>query len=171
MGEVTPTDATTSDTLLLDIASAFVGIHKEFWGRGPTGARAHVSRNMVVVLLEGGYSQAEQTLHEHGRDDAIEEGRRAMQDTMRVTCVTTIERLTGRSVRSFMSANDPANELQSEIFVLDSEPVVDLEHAELEERARTARERNKEMREELRALRAEQAQTRSALHRHRHDDG
>ena len=169
MSDVTPI-GTTSGNLLLDLANAFVGIHKEFWGRGPTKARAHVSRNLVVVLLEGGYSPAERTLHEHGRDDAVEEGRRAMQDTMRASCIAIVERLTCRAVQSFMSANDAANEMQCDIFVLESEPLVDVDHAELEERARMARERNQQMREELRALRAEQAQTRSALHRHRHEE-
>lgn len=121
----------------------------------------------MVVLLEGGYSRAERTLHEHGRDDAVDETRRAMQETMRATTIATIERLTGRAVRSFMSAYDPAQELECDIFVLASEAEADLPQSELEERARLARERNLQVREELRALRAEQAQSRAALHEHR----
>jgi uncharacterized protein YbcI len=168
MTESTQTGSADTGNLLLDLANAFVGIHKERYGRGPDKSRAHVSGDLVVVVLEGGFSRAEQTLSEHGREDVVNQGRRAMQSTIEDTGVAAVERLTGRQVRSFMSANDAANELQSEIFVLEpaaKEPAAD--HADLCERARTACEENAEVREDLRALRAEQAQARDALHRNR----
>lgn len=108
-----------SGNLTLDIANAFVAIHKDLYGRGPTAARAHVSGDLIVVVLEGGYSQVEQTLTEHGREEAVNEGRAAMQESIENPGVVAIERLTGRRVRSFMSANDASNELQAELFVLD----------------------------------------------------
>lgn len=168
MAESTASRTTTSGNLLLDIANAFVAMHKEFYGRGPTKARAHVERNLLVVLLQGGYSRAEQTLHERGRDYAIVDSRTAMQQAMAETCVATIERLTGRKVYSFMGASDPNREMQAEVFVLESEEVASqAEHADLAARARAAREQNQQVREDLRALRAEQAQSRAALRQHR----
>ncbi|HEX6461081.1 MAG TPA: Na-translocating system protein MpsC family protein [Thermoleophilaceae bacterium] len=171
MTESTASQTPTSGNLLLDIANAFVAIHKEFYGRGPTKARAHVGRDLVVVLLQGGYSRAEQTLHAHGRDDAIHESRLAMQATMEDTAVITIERLTGRKVYSFMSANEPNREMQAEVFVLEPEDSpAEPEQAGLAARAQAARDENRQVREDLRALRAEQAQSRAALQQNRRTD-
>jgi uncharacterized protein YbcI len=167
MTDTTRQSTEPSGNLLLDIANAFVGIHKEYFGRGPTKARAQVMRDLVVVLLQGGYSRAEQTLHEHGRDDAVTETRMAMQATMEDACVETIERLTGRTVYSFMSANDPSHELQAEIFVLEPEQDEAEGETDLARRARIAREQNLEIREDMRALTAEQRQSRQALHEQR----
>jgi uncharacterized protein YbcI len=174
MTEIARTDGATSGNLLLDIANTFVAIHKDYFGRGPTKARAQVSRDVVVVLLEGGYSRAEQTLREHGRDEVVNEGRMAMQATIEQAGVEAIERLVGRRVYSFMSANDPSKELQAEVFVLESSDNTvppSHERSDLAERARVAREENAEVREDLRALRAEQAQAREKLRRCReHED-
>ena len=93
-----------------------------------------------------------------------------MQHTMEATSVEAIEHLTGRRVYSFMSGNDPARELQAEVFVLEPEPTESDpgaatagENDDLGERARRARVQNRQVREDLRALRAEQAQSRAAL--------
>jgi uncharacterized protein YbcI len=119
MTDTTPTGAEESGSVLLDIANAFVAIHKERYGRGPEKAREHTSRDLVIVVLEGGYSRAEQTLFEHGRTEAVNETRAAMQAMIEHSGVEVIERLAGRRVRSFMSGNDAATELQAELFVLE----------------------------------------------------
>jgi len=80
-----------------------------------------------------------------------------------------VEQILVRSVRSFMSANDPAGDLQAEIFVLASTPPARYDpESDLSERARRAREQHREILEEHRALRAEQAQSRRALRPDRH---
>ena len=165
MSDAIRTGAGQAGNLLLDIANAFVGIHKEYYGRGPTKARAHVTRELVVVLLEGGFSRAEQTLTEHGRDDVVDQSRGAMQETIEDVSIEIVERLTGRRVRSFMSANDSANEMQAEIFVLEGEPAQSA--SDLAARAQAACEENVEVRQDLRALRSEQAQARDTLHKKR----
>jgi uncharacterized protein YbcI len=165
MREPTRTGAAPSGNVLLDIANAFVAIHKERSGRGPDKARAIISHDVVVVLLEGGYSRAEQTLAEHGRTDAVDEVRSAIQTTIEDPGVEIVERLTGRKVRSFMSANDAANELQAELFVL--EPDEEQATTSLAARVKAARNENAEVRQDLRALRAEQAQALAHLRQHR----
>ena len=167
MGTDSRTLATPSGNVLLDIANAFVGLHKDYYGRGPTKARAYVYRDLVVVIMQGGYTQAEHTLHEHGRDDSVHQGRLAMQATIGPECIATIERLTGRKVCSFMSANDPSRELQSEVFVLEPEQAEPAEPFDPAARAQAARDENVKVRSDLRALRAEQIQARSALVRAR----
>jgi uncharacterized protein YbcI len=111
----------TSGNVRLDISNAIVAIQKELYGRGPTKAQTHIGDDLVVVVLQGGYSRAENTLVAAGRDDAVNESRLAMQDTLEEPSVTVVQRLTGRAVRSFMSANDPEQEYQVEVFVLEPE--------------------------------------------------
>ncbi|HEX8976358.1 MAG TPA: DUF2294 domain-containing protein [Solirubrobacteraceae bacterium] len=102
----------------VEISNAISHLHKEFVGRGPTNARTTIDGNLVVCLLEGGYTRAEQTLEDNQRGDVVAAGRLGLQDAMREAMIGVIERTLGRSVRSFMSANDLRQNLQVEVFVL-----------------------------------------------------
>ena len=102
----------------LEIANAVARLHKEFVGRGPTNSRVTIDGDIVVCLLEGGYTKAEQTLEENDKGDLVAAGRLGLQDAMRNAYIATIEMILGRQVRSFMSANDLGQDLQVEVFVL-----------------------------------------------------
>ncbi len=104
--------------MLADVSNAIVRIHKQFYGKGPVRARAHLSEDLLTVVLEGGFTRSEQTLHDHGHEREIMSSRLAMQHSVESEFRTAIETIMYRSVRSFMSANDPSNDLQAEIFVL-----------------------------------------------------
>jgi uncharacterized protein YbcI len=103
---------------LLEISNAIVGLHKRYYGRGPTKAHATLSRDLLVVVLEGGFSQAERTLAESGRPDAVEGSRQVMQGVIKNDWTDAVEGLLRRKVRSFLSASDPVNQIQVESFVL-----------------------------------------------------
>jgi len=155
--------------VLLDLSNAVVRIHKQYYGKGPTKARSHLTHDLLTVILEGGYTRSEQTLLEHGHEAEVTLARAALQDSVESELRVAVEQILGRSVRSFMSANDPAGDLQAEIFVLASTPPARYDpESDLSERARRAREQHREILEEHRALRAEQAQSRRALRPDRH---
>ena len=103
----------------LEIANAIARLHKEFVGRGPTNSRTTIDGELVVVLLEGGFTRAERTLDDSERRDLVVAGRLGLQDAMRTAMIDVVERVLGRRVRSFMSANDLERNLQTEIFVLE----------------------------------------------------
>jgi uncharacterized protein YbcI len=105
--------------LMADVANAVVRIHKRFYGKGPTKARAHMHHDLLTVLLYGGYTRGEQTLHDHGYMRELMQARLAMQRSVEGEFRAAVETLLQRSVLSFMSANDPANDLQVEIFVME----------------------------------------------------
>jgi uncharacterized protein YbcI len=116
----------------LEISNAISRLHKEFVGRGPTNARTTIDGNLVVCLLEGGYTRAEQTLGANDKADLVAAGRLGLQDAMRQAMIAAVEQTVERRVLSFMSANDLDRNLQSEIFVLmpenspeDSTPIHD----------------------------------------------
>jgi hypothetical protein len=116
-----------------------------------------------------------------------------MQQSVEDVFRAAIEGIVGRAVRSFMSANDPAGNLQVEIFVFDPErpgaPGEEPELAgevpsldgrgeddlsldgrgqdDLSERAREARERHRVILDEHKALRSEQQQSRRAVREER----
>jgi uncharacterized protein YbcI len=109
----------TFTTPALEIANSMARLHKEFVGRGPTNSRVTIDGDLVVCLLEGGYTKAEQTLEENDKGDLVAAGRLGLQDAMRNALIATVETSIGRRVRSFMSANDLPQNLQVEVFVLE----------------------------------------------------
>lgn len=178
---------------LARVCKAVVHIHKRFYGKGPTKARAHLSEDLLTVVLEGGFTRGEETLRRSGHEDDVLRSRLAMKRSVEGISCDAIEDAVGRSVRSFMSACDPAGGIQVEVFVLeprsgslgggrstgygdrsadDVDPSEDgLEVGSVAEglstRAREARERHREILDEHRALRAEQLQSRRAVERER----
>jgi uncharacterized protein YbcI len=106
----------------LEISNSVSRLHKEFIGRGPTNSRTTIDGNLVVCLLEGGYTRAEQTLSANDKADLVTAGRMGLQDAMRQAMIAAVEQTMGRRVQSFMSANDLEQNLQVEVFVLAPEP-------------------------------------------------
>jgi uncharacterized protein YbcI len=104
--------------MLAALSNAVVSIHKQFYGKGPTKARTHMMNDLVVVVLDGGFTRGEHTLSDHGFQREVMQSRMAMQNSVEAEFRTAVEIILGRPVRSFMSAADPANDLQAEIFVL-----------------------------------------------------
>jgi uncharacterized protein YbcI len=112
----------SAGTPSLEISNALARLHKHFVGRGPTNTRTTIDGDLVVCLLEGGYTRAEQTLEANDKDDLVAAGRLGLQDAMREGMIEAVQSSLGRRVHSFMSANDLHRNLQVEVFVL--EPTV-----------------------------------------------
>jgi uncharacterized protein YbcI len=106
----------------VEISNAISRLHKEFIGRGPTNARTTIDGDLVVCLLEGGYTRAEQTLNANDKRDLVVAERLGLQDAIRQAVIAAVEQIIGRRVHSFMSANDIDRNLQVEIFVLAPDP-------------------------------------------------
>jgi uncharacterized protein YbcI len=115
------TEANGAETTVsrpLEISNAISRLHKDFVGRGPTNSRTTIDGNLVVCLLEGGYTRAEETLTANDKADVVHAGRLGLQGAMRQAMIAAVEQTTGRRVHSFMSANDLEQGLQVEVFVL-----------------------------------------------------
>src|SRR3954466_9413485 len=106
-----------------DISNAMVRLVREHFGKGPTQARTLLHDDVVVTVLRGGFTQAEQTLYKAGRADVVHESRRAMQDVLEREMRAAVERLTGRRVSAFMSANHHDPDASVEVLLL--QPVGD----------------------------------------------
>src|SRR5579884_18949 len=75
--------ATQPASRSLEVSNAIARLHKHFVGRGPTNTRTTIDGDLVVCLLEGGYTRAEQTLTDHDRADLVTAARAGLQESMR----------------------------------------------------------------------------------------
>jgi uncharacterized protein YbcI len=106
--------------LLVEISNRVVGLFRDFAGKGPSRCKSYwAGRDLLVVLLRGGFTIAEQTLYEGGRGLSVRDSRHALQDTIEARLVEVIEGLTGRRVEAFMSTSHQDPDLQVELFLLE----------------------------------------------------
>jgi uncharacterized protein YbcI len=105
--------------LVQAIADAVVRSHRHQVGRGASQAQAFYRHNVVVVVMRDAMTRAEATLVAAGREDAVLDLRRQLQETMRAELVEAVERLTERKVEALMSATNIDPDIATEVFVLD----------------------------------------------------
>ena len=103
------------------LANAMVGIKKQYYGRGPTAAKAWILDDYVFVALEGGLTRNEETLLAAGKGDIVRGYRLAFQETMTDTATNAVEELTGRKVVGYHSQITFEPTRAFEIFVLGPE--------------------------------------------------
>jgi uncharacterized protein YbcI len=121
----TPAAAKAHGDILTAISEGLVALLKEFYGRGPSRAKAYYEDDLVVCLLRGGFSRVEQTLLEGGRGPAVISQRMEFQDLMRGRFEAVVERATGRQVIGFMSGNQQHPDIMCEVFILAPTDLVD----------------------------------------------
>jgi uncharacterized protein YbcI len=99
------------------ISREIVKIHSEFFGRGPTKAKTIWRDEIVVCLLEEIFTKAEKLLVDHGRFAEVRAHRIAFQDEVAPLFRSSVEKVTGREVKSFLSQVS-ADGCAAEVFVL-----------------------------------------------------
>jgi uncharacterized protein YbcI len=119
-------DSTRSDASgamkLAALSDALVRLHKEICGRGPNNARCMASGNAVVCLMFDGLTHAEQTLLDRGDSDGAKTVREALHQVMKRDARAIAEEQLARRVTAMTIAADPANGLETVVFLLDSPP-------------------------------------------------
>ncbi len=75
-----------------------------------------------MCVLEDSATRAEQNLVSAGKAELVRLQRDALQRAMEPQLVGAVERLTGRSVRTFMSGTDESGGSSVEAFLLDPDP-------------------------------------------------
>jgi len=124
MGSIGSTGRGSAEGRLnLAIANELGKLMADFVGRGATRSRAFVGPDVVVCLLEDGATKGEKNLAAAGRADLVRQGRDVLQQAMEDQLVAVVERLTGRTVRLFLSGSSGTGESAVDVFVLDPLPV------------------------------------------------
>ena len=100
------------------LANAMVGMKKEHYGRGPTGAKAWILDDYVFIALEGGLTRNEETLLEAGQEALVREYRLAFQEAMTEVATSAVAEIVGREVLTYHSQIVFGPTRTFEIFVL-----------------------------------------------------
>jgi uncharacterized protein YbcI len=104
------------------LANAMVGLKKDYYGRGPTAAKAWVLDDYVFVAMEGGLTRNEETLLAAGRGDAVRANRLVFEEAVAATTIGAVEEVTGRKVAAYHSQIVFEPTRAFEIFVLEPRP-------------------------------------------------
>jgi uncharacterized protein YbcI len=106
--------------VLLELCNEMVRIYKEIFGRGPTRTRADwAGRDAVLCTLEDSLTPAERKMVEVGEHDRLRETRMFFQHVCEADFRESVERITGRKVRAFVSGIDTDTDVSSEVFYLE----------------------------------------------------
>jgi uncharacterized protein YbcI len=111
-----PTVEQSAQTQISDLV---VGHMHACTGRGPTKARTTIDRDLVTVVLCDLLNKGERSLISDGRGQLVLDMRQAFQQTMRDELIIGVERVTGRTVIAFLSANHLDPDIAIESFVLE----------------------------------------------------
>lgn len=80
------------------IANAMVRLTHEYWGKGPTRAKAYIEDRFVFAMLEDPLTTVERTLIDGGQTHLVRELRLAFHDLTRADFTREVEKATGRRV-------------------------------------------------------------------------
>jgi uncharacterized protein YbcI len=101
------------------ISNAITKLQRDHYGRGPESVRTVVGYDHIITFLENSFMPVERTLLDAGEADAVRETRLAFQRAMQTRFVNTVEEITGRKVRAFLSQVSLNPDIAVEVFVLE----------------------------------------------------
>lgn len=116
--QLTRSDGATQ-SVLRAASVEMVRIYKEQFGRGPTKARsAFAGPDALLCTLEDTLTPAERNLVTLGEHQRLRDTRLFFQYASERDFRDSIERVTGRRVRAFVSGMDTREDVSSELFYL-----------------------------------------------------
>lgn len=121
---MTAVPAPAGNSLTESISAAMVELYAEFYDHDRTTATTYINDNVVVCILEDILSVGESTQIADGDSSDVIDGRVAFQQGAEDEFTQAIERLTGRTVTAFLSANQTSPGVACELFFLESPPAV-----------------------------------------------
>jgi uncharacterized protein YbcI len=110
-------DSPARGELVSQLSREIVQLHARLYGRGPTKARSYLRADYAACILEEIFTTAERTLIDAGSGDHVSETRKKFQDAVKGEFIDVVERITGRTVRVFLSQVDIDANLALEFFV------------------------------------------------------
>lgn len=115
-------DGHAFDSIRAEISREMVRLYKELFGRGPTKARTEFAGpDIVICSLEDTFTPAERRLADLGEHQRLRDTRMYFQAATHDQFIAIVERLTGRTVRAFVSGLDAGVDICSEVFYLEPE--------------------------------------------------
>lgn len=98
-----------------------IALHERYYHRKPGVAKTSLLEDELLVCVMGGvYTDVEKTLIELQRSHQVQDSRSAFQNAMEHLFIEVVERLSGRTVRVFVSKNHVGPDMEIELFFLDA---------------------------------------------------
>jgi uncharacterized protein YbcI len=115
-----PTAEEARTSILMEVSNAMIRLYKNQFGRGPMKARTYwAGPDALVALLEDTLTPAERNMVKLGEHQRLRDTRTFFQYASVRDFCEPVEQITGRKVRSFLSAIDTEVQgLSIETFVL-----------------------------------------------------
>ncbi|MEA2332640.1 MAG: hypothetical protein QOH58_2778 [Thermoleophilaceae bacterium] len=105
---------------MAELSRGMVRIYKERFGRGPTKAHSvYATTDLLISTLENSLTPAERSLVQMGEHQRLRDIRMFFQHATEQEFVETVEHVTGRRVRAFVSGIDTNRDVASEVFYLE----------------------------------------------------
>jgi uncharacterized protein YbcI len=118
-----PTGPEIPREALAAVANEVVRLKAQYYGKGPTEAKAFLNDETLVVVLKGGLTTVERTLLDAGDDDLVRRVRLRFQVVMEQSFIDSVQRLTRQKVLTYMSQIVFDPDFCFEFFVLSDEKV------------------------------------------------
>lgn len=109
------------------ISAAIAELYRDFYGHDRATASTYINDNVVLCVLEDILTTGESMLVSRGGGREVIDGRVAFQEGAEDEFTAAIERLTGRRVVAFLSANQTDPGIASELFFLEPKAEADQE--------------------------------------------
>ena len=103
-----------------EVTRDLVRLHTEYYGKGPTKARSYRVNDMLISILEGGFTTVETHVDRRGAVQTRSMSmRRSFQLAMEDRFRAVVEKATGRRVIAYMSQIHTDPDMAVELFVLE----------------------------------------------------
>src|SRR3954454_25087610 len=100
-------EAERTHSTLMELSNEMVRLYKDLFGRGPTKARSNFAGpDLIICSLEKTLTPAEQSMAAMGEHQRLRDVRLMFQHAREKDFRETVERVTGRQVRGFVSGMD-----------------------------------------------------------------
>jgi len=109
-----------SGLMMVELSNAMVRLYKDLFGRGPTKARTDFAGpDVLVSTLENSLTHAERKMADAGDHQRLRDLRIYFQYVSEEEFIGTVEQITGRRVRAFVSGIDTKQDVATELFYLE----------------------------------------------------
>jgi uncharacterized protein YbcI len=114
------TDDERTGLMMVELSNAMVRLYKELFGRGPTKTKtSFAGPDLLVSTLEHSLTPIESHMALAGEHERLRDLRLHFQHLNEDQFVRTVEQITGRKVRAFVSGVDTKRDVAAELFYLE----------------------------------------------------
>jgi uncharacterized protein YbcI len=114
------TDEERTGLMMVELSNAMVRLYKELFGRGPTKTKTNFAGpDLIVSTLENSLTRIERNMADAGEHERLRDLRMHFQHLNKEQFVGTVEQITGRKVRAFVSGLDVKQDVSAELFYLE----------------------------------------------------